>query len=62
MWVKQWDTSHIPNRELARTSFPVESTNNINIKITHHINVGCIYEGISLMNTCYSVSVMFNFI
>ena len=36
--------------EYARTLFPVESTNNIQIKITNHkfIGDGCIWEGISL--------------
>ena len=40
--------------ELARTLFPVESTNNIKSKITHHRfkGAGCIWERISLMNAC----------
>ena len=39
---------------LARTLFPVKSTNNIKIKIPHHrvIGDGCIWEGISLMKAC----------
>ena len=38
--------------ELAGTLFPVESTNNTKIKITHHRVIGdwWIWEGISLVN------------
>ena len=53
MWIKHpWNTSNVPYSELARTLFPVESTNNIKTKITHPrvIGDGCIWEGISLMN------------
>ena len=39
-------------RKLTRTLFPVESTNNIKIKISYHRDEGdgCILEKISLMN------------
>ena len=53
MWIKHPRiTSHIPYSELARTVFPVESTNNIMIKITYHRVIGnrCILEGIALPN------------
>ena len=53
LWVKlSWNTIHIPYRELARNLFPVESTNNIKIKITHHRVTpdGFILKGISLMD------------
>ena len=40
--------------ELARTLFPVKSTNDIKIKITHHKVIGdeCIWEEMPLMNAC----------
>ena len=53
-------TNHTPSlrsaysfSELARTSFPFESTSNIKIKITCYrvLGDGCIWEEISLMNT-----------
>ena len=63
MWIKYpWNTSNFPYIELARTLFPVESTNDIKIEITQHRVVGdeCIWEGISLMNTSW-VSVLSTF-
>ena len=47
------ETGHID--ELTRILFPFESTNIIKIKVTRHkvIGDGCIWEGISLMSTCW---------
>ena len=44
--------------ELARTLIHFESTNNTKITVTRHTVIGyrCIWEGISLMNACGTVS------
>lgn len=45
MWIRHfWNTSHIPNGELARTLFSLEYINNIKIEIAHKtvIEDGCI--------------------
>ena len=58
MWIKHpWNIVHVPYKELTETLFPVESTNNIKIKITHRrvIGDGCIWERISLMNACWVI-------
>ena len=58
MWIKHpWNIVHVPYKELTETLFPVESTNNIKIKITHRRVIGddCIWERISLMNACWVI-------
>ena len=54
-----WNKNHIPYcySELARTLFPVQSTNNTKTKITDHKVIGdvCIWERISLMMLAESV-------
>ena len=54
LWIKlPWSTNYIS--WIARTLFPVESTVNIKIKITHHGFTGdqSILRGTSVMNACW---------
>ena len=62
MWIKPpWNTSNIPIG-ISQNFIPVESRNEIKIKITHHRvkGDGCIREGILLMNAnCVSQSMFY---
>ena len=58
MWIKQpWikQKSYSLYSELGRPVFPVESTNNIRIKLTYlkGMGNGCIWKRISLVNACW---------
>ena len=59
----EWLWTKLSYSELARILFPAESTNNIKFKITHYRDIGdgCIWEVISLMNTCWFSVLSLNF-